>query len=724
MFSDFSRTNSAQSVRIRSLESEVSSILAENLELRERVIKLQSDLDLDLRPETHLLDSLDPLQTEVQSKLVELGDLVKYLGKVHIELQCRRKRGTKGAQILQTDGPIVPRASNTKMSGSQPRSHEGRLPSIIEGKCFTRQFTRYERKSGVVQNAKAKRFSVDEFAQIPNCLSDEVASPVLGSPPNVSFAISGESGADDALSKGNDREVGIIESPRLTAFTNLEVRKKRRERSTPVNAEIERLEYQAGKAGIGLGQSLTEPMLSLKVGAKRKLTAREDCSDKICCNGPAPRFHHQKGPGFTASREVGKVMDENVRSDAFQQPQTSIGDRAVSSREPKLVSRKALEPKCVNIDPVTSPTKTKVRDNDKKDPVNTSRTIKARERSTGPLQAGTFGDDSKQRGRKTFAAVAPPEPPEPPLRPPETPIFAAPDSFSPMSSEASSANVVPRDTPPPSDLSISGINEDGKGSVGRSSRRAKGAVSYVQPNLRDKMRRPTKELVDAVTGEGRSHYHRGDAARPVLEPGENDAGIGTVVISREDASYDGSRGMVRDPSSPLRNKGSSDSTSTGEPKRRRDSVSQSGTEGESSRRASSSAADKLEDGSKKKECVETSIADAKQDIFDFQTSSPATDTSDAGSSLEAKQSRRVSRRHSSVQMLRTKDAKTAIDKSSITRQSVGKKLENLDGLREALDYSFKDENRKNGSRVGACTNNGPDRARAERTANRRRSMML
>ena len=47
------------------------------------------------------------------------------------------------------------------------------------------------------------------------------------------------------------------------------------------------------------------------------------------------------------------------------------------------------------------------------------------------------------------------------------------------------------DTPPPEDF------------AGRGSRRPRGNVSYAEPNLRDKMRRPTKELADAVGTDGR-----------------------------------------------------------------------------------------------------------------------------------------------------------------------------------------------------------------------------
>ena len=75
-----------------------------------------------------------------------------------------------------------------------------------------------------------------------------------------------------------------------------------------------------------------------------------------------------------------------------------------------------------------------------------------------------------------------------------TPAPPEPDLFSPLDSQPSSANPsITRDTPPPSDL-LSQSNE-----AGRPSRRQRATVNYAQPNLRDKMRRPGKELVDAVS---------------------------------------------------------------------------------------------------------------------------------------------------------------------------------------------------------------------------------
>jgi len=60
------------------------------------------------------------------------------------------------------------------------------------------------------------------------------------------------------------------------------------------------------------------------------------------------------------------------------------------------------------------------------------------------------------------------------------------------------------DTPPPADISA-------RGETSRASRRARGSVSYAEPSLRAKMRRPTEQLFDAVAGEGKYiQQHKAD----------------------------------------------------------------------------------------------------------------------------------------------------------------------------------------------------------------------
>lgn len=80
-----------------------------------------------------------------------------------------------------------------------------------------------------------------------------------------------------------------------------------------------------------------------------------------------------------------------------------------------------------------------------------------------------------------------------PESPSPEPKLAIPDS-----PEAFVSREEIHDTPPPLDISS-------KGETTRGNRRARAAVSYAEPNLRVKMRRPnTKEVFDAVAGEGKN----------------------------------------------------------------------------------------------------------------------------------------------------------------------------------------------------------------------------
>lgn len=73
------------------------------------------------------------------------------------------------------------------------------------------------------------------------------------------------------------------------------------------------------------------------------------------------------------------------------------------------------------------------------------------------------------------------------------------DISSPESPEPHAACQASRDTPPPSNLQMDATDTGAFETAGRSTRRPRGGVSYAEPNLRVKMRRPTSDLIDAVT---------------------------------------------------------------------------------------------------------------------------------------------------------------------------------------------------------------------------------
>lgn len=73
--------------------------------------------------------------------------------------------------------------------------------------------------------------------------------------------------------------------------------------------------------------------------------------------------------------------------------------------------------------------------------------------------------------------------------------------------------------------------------AGRATRRPRGSVSYAEPNLRDKMRRPTKDLVDAVGADDRLQLVRVEEVKREGTDAEKGR-IRTVILKREDHGED------------------------------------------------------------------------------------------------------------------------------------------------------------------------------------------
>jgi len=153
----------------------------------------------------------------------------------------------------------------------------------------------------------------------------------------------------------------------------------------------------------------------------------------------------------------------------------------------------------VNTDPVVSPKKVRRALADDK-PVKTQRVSFVREdqetRASKSMDVpGRTEVGLERRERKPTVCTGPER--EVPVFP-KTPMVD--DMFSPSSQPSTGDG--PKDTPPPSDLSSSALGM-GLPVAGRPSRRARAAINYAEPSLNSKMRRPTKELLDAVGRDGR-----------------------------------------------------------------------------------------------------------------------------------------------------------------------------------------------------------------------------
>jgi hypothetical protein len=219
--------------------------------------------------------------------------------------------------------------------------------------------------------------------------------------------------------------------------------------------------------------SATPIVSTTKAGAKRKYGDEND----------------KRGSKPSSGKENSAVPEAANKSSAGGISKPRVIKEIPANRK-KVHARPPLSAKSTNED-MSSPRKVANED-----------TVKP----TKPQQQSTTLNDALQKERERKPAPVPkleipslpePTPPVVTIIPescePNTPGLAL---ISPDTPDRSAPREMALDTPPPGHLSVDG-------ETSRPSRRARAAISYAEPNLRDKMRRPTKELFDAVSGEGK-----------------------------------------------------------------------------------------------------------------------------------------------------------------------------------------------------------------------------
>lgn len=129
-----------QSLRIRSLESEVSHLLAENVSLREQVINLTQEIER-LEAAKLLHDGVHEIKGRLDAKLAELTILVSDLGTLP------RKVSRLGGEKTEESNRPKATAPELRPRMTDPEFHtgvdDGKLPAIIEGKYYPRRTLEY-----------------------------------------------------------------------------------------------------------------------------------------------------------------------------------------------------------------------------------------------------------------------------------------------------------------------------------------------------------------------------------------------------------------------------------------------------------------------------------------------------------------------------------------------------------------------------------------------------
>lgn len=132
---EIARINSIQSLRIRSLESEVSSLLSENVTLREEIVSLGQEVQR-LESAKALQDGVYDIKAKLDAKLAELNGLVTDLGGLPRKVHKPSYAQTTSANV-GLSASIPPRREVN--AGSLAGADNGRLPAILEDKYYPRE---------------------------------------------------------------------------------------------------------------------------------------------------------------------------------------------------------------------------------------------------------------------------------------------------------------------------------------------------------------------------------------------------------------------------------------------------------------------------------------------------------------------------------------------------------------------------------------------------------
>lgn len=496
---------------------------------------------------------------------------------------------------------------------------------------------------------------------------------------------------------------------------NLEHRRKRKDSTAP--SEPKRANKPEPTA-----HGIREASGSLKTGAKRKLNVRDD-EEPETSNRPRPSspddFKYTRVANDDKSKNKSLAQSERSSNKPTRDPATARGNPR--EKAPTAISnRKILAPKSVNDSP--------------------RKRILASDETKPSKPDAQKPDSAKERAREKKQENIRVQPsPDPTLNTvevqpePETP--AALDEFSPEPSQPpSTARPESRDTPPPSDLGASGETQ-------RPSRRARGSVSYAEPSLRDKMRRPTKDLIDAVV--------RDEKARSAVKLEDSDAAA--LTIKAEPESDDAWKSMPVASSatienSPLRNKTPGPellpSSITTHRKRRESILSQ--TELDIPKTASGGAIAALlaetrraKATAREKEKIldnEAAVTRglANLDIYEFRGSSPSSVEVPPAMIKEEKAPTRVSRRQSTLSRDYSHQSDSEASDMEATKRSesaASRRRQSTLGLRGSSSNMVTkevevDKSLKRPPSTTGIVEPGAGASRSDRISARRRSMML
>ncbi|KAE8412219.1 hypothetical protein BDV36DRAFT_62546 [Aspergillus pseudocaelatus] len=475
---EIARVNSIQSLRIRSLESEVSHLLSENVSLREQVINLSQEIE---RFEAAKLfqDGVNDIKARLDNKLMEIGGLVADLGA--LPRRFNKSAGGITEVVYQERSGLDSRHNIADLEAYRAPEQDGRLPVILEDKYYPR-----------------KTLEPQEMQELMN--NNMNVAPSSGQEePSISQIDSMADNPSSTLSEGvtNTQEFDGSPSPNEVLLPpTLETRKKRKAGSGKIREDI----YDMSPRDF---PARRESNFLLNPGSKRKFSASDDGEF-------APALPDEDDFQFTRPTQLPQLTHDQsllIRSD--QSPVKRQISQKGGSKSDSRPKRKALEPKSANLSSI-EPQAIGAREQDCKTLARTNNAID----ENGPVAPAHLQEDI--RGQK--------------IVPNEKSHCNGSDKARQeeggneyLRNHSHVSEDTSRSSSPPDE--VSRVQHELETSMSlpntssRPTRRQRSVVSYAEPNLRDKMRRPTDEFIAAVGGD---HHPRRTSASSYVRTTSND----------------------------------------------------------------------------------------------------------------------------------------------------------------------------------------------------------
>ncbi|KAI0541686.1 hypothetical protein GGR58DRAFT_411655 [Xylaria digitata] len=473
---DIARINSTQSLKIRSLENECARLLSENLQLRSDVLRLKTELE---GSHAHrIADHALQIKEKMEAQLVEWGAMLAGLG--HEPLPKNRspralkKPRIQRSSIGRTRGSDWRRRETMGSMGDLEAAalQEGRLPPLWENKTYPRE-----------------TLSRDEILALCSEAEESTDSPDLGPPPVSRFVDEDPVKLDlstltklltPALSESDNS--GPEDRHHIpTRYPHSPVTSTKTQDPVEEESEENRIESAKETTKISVASEPEIPSQAAKANLKRK-SREEDEKENVPFSTPLLASTVPKN-------QLGKAAGEKPKPTNRPIKELPLSKRDARDKSSHAAQRKPLAAKSSN-EALGSPKKSSQAPAEGK---------KAKQRVEEKDDKPTRGH-LKPQTEPMPIEISPPSLPETVpvvnIEPESLPV--EPNVVVPDSPEPSVPREKMNDTPPPVDIST-------KGETTRANRRARAAVSYAEPNLRDKMRRPnTKQLFDAVTSESKN----------------------------------------------------------------------------------------------------------------------------------------------------------------------------------------------------------------------------